>query len=99
MKIDNNGKVLSSEIIEGVVRVLHHTTYNQVQDILKGKENLKLEDVKEQILLMQELSRKIDFLREKTGNIDFNTIESKYILNKKGIDIDACFFKRLNHIG
>lgn len=95
MDIDNFGKVVNSNIVEGVIKVKYHMTYDSVQNIFDGIEVNVSDNTKNMINLMRELSEKIDILRDKKGNIDFDTVESKYKFNKKGNIVDVIPFERL----
>lgn len=96
MDIDSNGKVISSTVKEGIINVNHHMTYSEIQGIIDGDNNIidKYKDVYYNILDMIELSRKIDIIREKNGNIDFNTQESIIEFNSKGYPINIKPYSR-----
>lgn len=95
IKLNNNCKIIDSNITESVINVNHHMTYNQVQAILDGKKDDRFEDVSDMILIMSEVSSKMDIIRQKSGNIDFDTTESKFKVNKKGNIIEILPFIRL----
>ena len=96
MNINNDGKVVSSEIVEGIINVRHHMTYRNVQAIFDNDTSVqeKYKDVIEDIQIMLELSRKIDILRREKGNIDFNTSESYIELDEKGSPVNVCPYIR-----
>ncbi|WP_163192100.1 ribonuclease R [Clostridium thermarum] len=97
MEIDRNGKVLSHEIVESVIRTSERMTYTDVTKILRDDdEKLKnrydylLEDFKNMEELCEILNRK----RMNRGAIDFEFEESKIILNEFGKPIDIRPYER-----
>ncbi len=96
MDIDKKGNVYSSDIVESIINVNYHMTYTEIQSIINKDNDIinKYSDAIDDIKTFIELSRKIDILREKNGNIDFNTQESKIKLDEKGRPIDVKPFVR-----
>ena len=96
MEIDNSGKVISSEVVKGVINVTKRMSYNMVQKLLELTENDKaLENVKQYIKyiphfkLMEELAHILENRRKKQGYLDLDIPESKIILDKNGHAIDV----------
>lgn len=98
MQLDKFGVVKSYKIFESVIKSSARLTYNQVYDVIKKtlgdktKSNLhplfpEIQDkkIKEKILLMNELSKKISVIREKEGMLDFNIPETYFEIKDKEI--------------
>ncbi|MBQ9728947.1 MAG: ribonuclease R [Clostridia bacterium] len=83
MKIDGKGVVKSSEIVESVIRSAHKITYSEITRILEGDEPTrnKYADVTEMVELFAELTRILQAMREKKGNISLDVKECKIILD------------------
>ncbi|MBO4591804.1 MAG: ribonuclease R [Eubacterium sp.] len=91
MDIDEKGKVICHEIVEGLINVNERMNYTDVAAILDGKENAPVERYKSLIPLfrrMKELSDIIRAAREKRGSIDFDVAETKIIVDEDGKPID-----------
>lgn len=86
MEIDNNGNVVNSEIYKSVINSTHRMTYNNVNKILAGDNELteKYIDIKGMLFEMLELSKILRNKKYKRGSIDFDLPEIKLILNNKG---------------
>jgi ribonuclease R len=95
MEIDNQGRIVHSDIFESVIRSRIQMTYKKVNQILE--ENIVpegYENYKDDLLLMNEVS---DLLRKKMNNrgyIDFDIDEGKIIVNEKGEAIDVVLRER-----
>lgn len=96
MEIDNSGKVISSEVVKGVINVTKRMSYNMVQKLLELSENDKApENVKQYIKyiphfkLMEELAHILENRRKKQGYLDLDIPESKIILDQNGHAIDV----------
>ena len=91
MDIDEKGKVIGHEIVEGLINVNERMNYTDVAAILDGKEDAPVERYKSLIPLfrrMKELSDIIRAAREKRGSIDFDVAETKIIVDEDGKPID-----------
>ena len=91
MIIDNNGKVLDSEIMESVIKKNERMTYTDVTKILRDNDEeliKKYADLVEDFRTMEELCNILNKKRLKRGAIDFDFDESKIILNDLGKPID-----------
>ena len=101
MEIDENGKVVNSEIAETVINSKARMTYTEVSDILeKDDEKLKqtfdkqVEDFKN----AEKLARILMKRRERRGAIDFDFPEAKIILNREGKVVDIkCYERRISN--
>ena len=101
MEIDENGKVVNSEIAETVINSKARMTYTEVSDILeKDDEKLKQTFAKqvEDFKKAEKLARKLMKRRERRGAIDFDFPESKIILNREGKVVDIkCYERRISN--
>lgn len=86
MDIDTKGDIVSYKIAPSVISSFEQMTYNNVNLILKGskKEKQKYEHLQDMIKSMHELSLIIRKKRKASGNIDFDTKESKILVDRKG---------------
>ncbi|MCR5105251.1 MAG: ribonuclease R [Eubacterium sp.] len=91
MDIDSSGKVLSHEIVEGLINVNERMNYTDVAAILEKKENAPVERYKSLIPMferMLELSEIIRKVRRDRGSIDFDISETKIIVDESGVPVD-----------
>lgn len=86
MEIDKKGNLVNYEICEGVIKSAHRMTYNNVNKMLNGDEEIinKYNDIYPMILKMKELSDIIRQRRYKKGGIEFEVDEYKINLNADG---------------
>ncbi len=98
MEINNAGEIVNSEIFEGIINSKHRMTYDDVNLIIKGNEELinKYQDIYEMILTANELSKILNIKREKRGAFMFETPEAKIILNEKGNVVDIVLRQRFD---
>ncbi len=96
MTVDKNGKVVNSEIVEGVIRSAHKMTYTQVSAILDGdKETIeKFPLVADTVRLFAELTRILQKKREKKGSITLDIKEAKILFDKKTNEISIPDYER-----
>ncbi len=96
MTVNGGGKVLSYEIVEGVIKSNHRMTYNDVTKILEGDEILskKYSDILPMLKDMETLAKILIDKRENEGTIDFETPEAKIILNDNGKVVDIKKYER-----
>ena len=101
MEIDENGKVVNSEIAETVINSKARMTYTEVSDILeKDDEKLKQPFAKqvEDFKNAEKLARILMKRRERRGAIDFDFPEAKIILNREGKVVDIkCYERRISN--
>ena len=101
MEIDENGKVVNSEIAETVINSKARMTYTEVSDILeKDDEKLKQTFAKqvEDFKNAEKLARILMKRRERSGPIDFDFPEAKIILNREGKVVDIkCYERRISN--
>ena len=86
MEIDPKGKLINYEIVEGVINSHHRMTYNKVNQMILGNEDVIQEyiDIYPMILDMLELSHILRAIRHKKGGIEFESEEYKFDLNPDG---------------
>ncbi len=84
MKINSEGDVLESEVVESVINSSARMTYSNVSKILDGDEKLsqKYQDFLPMIFLMKELCEILIKKRTLRGSIDLDVKESKIFVNK-----------------
>src|SRR5579885_1608344 len=86
MQIDHQGKVLSYEITEGVIRSARRTTYTQVHAILEGDEDVRREfaELVPEFERMHRVALILNKKRERRGSIDFDLPEPIIEFNEFG---------------
>lgn len=87
MTIDKKGNVIDYEITPSVINSNARMTYNKVQKIIDGNENLiqKHKNVLKEIMLMNELADLLIAKRDANGSIDLDVKESTITVDKKGV--------------
>ena len=85
MHVDKKGVVKSSEIVEGIIRSTHKMTYHEVTKILENDKVIceKYADVKDMVCLFAELTRILQTMRDKKGNISLDVKEAKILLTEQ----------------
>lgn len=91
IEMNKNAEVLNYEIHKTVINNKRRFTYEEVEEIIKTKKG----DYAEQILLLNNLAKKLFAKRIKNGGIDFDTDEVKFKLDKYGIPIEVTKKERL----
>ncbi|HEX5750330.1 MAG TPA: ribonuclease R [Archangium sp.] len=85
MVLDARGHLVSSEIYPGVMRSHARCTYNEVQDVLDGKDVPHRNAFKPQFERLMELARVLMRMRKERGAIDFNLPEHKVMMGEDGM--------------
>ncbi len=84
MRVNSKGEVVDSELVEGVIRSTYRMTYTEVGKILDGdgetKEKFPL--VKDTVPLFAELTRILQAMRERKGNVSLDVKEAKILLTE-----------------
>ena len=102
MEIDKNGKVISSDIKKGIIKVTERMSYKGVQAVLDNYDKnineieyesikaivKKYEKYKEHFKQMEELAHILKERREKAGSLSLDIPETKVILDEDGYAID-----------
>ena len=97
MDIDENGKVISHEIVEGLINVNERMNYSDVAKILDKSDEALMERYKDYVAFferMLELSRILRAARQKRGSIDFDVAETKIIVDENGVPVDIHPYER-----
>ncbi|MBQ9024080.1 MAG: ribonuclease R [Bacilli bacterium] len=90
MEIDSNGKVISHEIFESVIKSNIQMTYKNVNKILDDIEVPKgYEPFVDKLKLMYELSTILRKSKIKKGYLDFDSDEAKILVDDKGKPTDV----------
>ena len=89
MTINKKGVVTDREIVPGIIRSRHKMTYNQISKILDGDKETEnaFADVKEQVFLFAELTRILQTMRDKKGNVTLEVKEAKILYEDGEITI------------
>ena len=90
MEIDKNGKTVDYEIFESVIKSRIQMTYKNVNKILE--EDIVpegYEPFKKSLLLMNELALIIRKMKDKRGNLDFEALEAKILVDSSGKPYDV----------
>jgi ribonuclease R len=85
MEISPSGDILKYDISESIIISKRRFTYEEVQAIIDGEDG----DYKELLLALHKLSSTLRKRRFEKGGIEFDTSEVKFILNEKGMPVDA----------
>lgn len=87
MEINNNGKVVSSDVFKGVINVTRRMSYTNVTKILEDSDKEIVNEYKDYISnfkLMEELAKILENRRQTNGSLDLDIPESKIILDENG---------------
>ncbi|WP_420042696.1 ribonuclease R [Cystobacter fuscus] len=85
MVIDRKGLLVSSEMYPAVMRSHARCTYNEVQDVLDGKDVPHRNAFKPHFERLQALARTLTQMRKERGAIDFNLSEHKVVMGEDGL--------------
>ena len=91
IEMNSNADVLKYRIEKTVINNKRRFTYEEVENIIKSGKG----DFAEQILLLNDLAKKLYKKRIQSGGIDFNADEVKFILSEGGVPIDVTRKQRL----
>lgn len=87
MTFDYYGQLIKFDIYEALIRSHARMTYDEVQDILNGA-HAKSKELEDMIHTMRELAKLLKKRRAERGAIDFDTVETGFILNDAGEVVD-----------
>ncbi|MFN3403490.1 MAG: ribonuclease R [Cytophagaceae bacterium] len=79
-EMNHQGKVLSEWFGKTIIHSDRRFTYEEVQEMLEGKDG----DFKEEVLILDKLAKELRKDRFKKGAIAFETVEVKFKLDEKG---------------
>ncbi len=96
MKIDKQGRVKESEIVEGVIRSTHKMTYTEITKILDGDNQTreKYADVLDMVSLFSELTHILQEKRNKKGSVTLDVKEAKILFDKEKNEITIPDYER-----
>ena len=92
MEINNEGKVVDSEICKSVIRVTERMSYTDVNKILNNLDQAvikRYENYIQDFKLMEELAHILKDRRLKDGYLNLDIPESKIVLDEDGFTIDV----------
>jgi len=81
---DSRARMRSFELYPAVMRSAARCTYNQVQEVLDGKDVPSLRHLKDKLLTLNRLALALMRMRLERGAIDFDLPETKVILDSQG---------------
>ncbi|MCV3763951.1 ribonuclease R [Companilactobacillus farciminis] len=90
MEIDHSGNVVKHEIYPSVIQSKYRMTYNNVNEILKGDEELN-EEYAPLVPMLKQMAELHEILfnkRHQRGAIDFEETEAQIIVDENGKPID-----------
>ncbi len=84
MQVNEKGTVIQSEIVEGIIRSTYRMTYTEITKMLEGdaKTCEKYALVKDMVYLFAELTKILQNMRDKKGNISLDVKEAKILLTE-----------------
>ena len=90
MIIDKEGRTISYELHEGIMKSYHRMTYENVNKMFNGEEDTikEYEDIYQMLLDMKELSNVIRIERTRKGAIEFDTPEYEVKLDEMGEPVE-----------
>lgn len=96
MEINAAGQVVNYKISQSVIKTTERMTYSDVNEMLAGKPEFleKFAAISESVELMAKLHESLVAMRSRRGAIDFETQESKIIVDKLGKPTDILVRKR-----
>lgn len=88
---DEEGHHKNHKFYESIIKSKERLTYNIVQAVIDGDKdfNEKYSHMRDDIFLMNTLSKKIRTLRRKNGSIDFDLPEAEIVYDKQGQIVDV----------
>lgn len=97
IELTKEGKIVSTDHFEGIIRSKHRLTYSIVNKILEENDQElidKYQDIYEMLSNMERLAKTLYDIRIKRGSFDFETDEAKLTLDKNGKTIDISLRER-----
>ncbi|MDP8211385.1 MAG: ribonuclease R [Candidatus Stygibacter australis] len=83
-----DGYILDQKVVESVIESNARLAYEEVDDFMEKREHNLDEDTQKLILLMQELSAKLQKTRIERGYLSLDMPETEYIFDEEGHVID-----------
>ena len=97
MKIDSEGRVVSHDIYESVIRSKERLVYKDISDLLENDDIELKERYKEiysDLLMMQDLASILKNKRKNRGSLDFDFDEAYITLDENGIPVSVITAER-----
>ena len=91
-EIDEGGRLIDYKIAKTIIHSDFRFTYQTAQDVIDNKKG----ELKNELLLLDKLSKILRKKRFQKGSINFETSEVKFILDKDNNPIDVCFKESLS---
>ena len=90
MDFDEYGTLISYEFFESIIQSKQQLTYLEVNRFLENPNDIVniREELKESLLIMDELSKRLRTARVSMGSIEFETSESEFIVDNEGRVLD-----------
>ena len=89
IEYDKNGNVVNSKIYESVIHSRKQMTYESVNKVLSGYDEVGYEDFKDDLFLLNELALKRENIRKGNGALDFYEDECKIMTDLDGYVTDV----------
>lgn len=86
-KMDNNAKVLDSEIVRTVTRSNRRFTYEEAQEVIETGKG----DLVEEITTLDRLAKILRKQRYDEGSVEFDRMEVRFEIDEKGHPVDVYF--------
>ncbi len=86
-EMDNNADIVDQWIGKTIIKSDKRFAYEDAQKIIEGEEG----DLKDEILILNDLAKKLRDRRFKNGAISFDRVEVKFNLDEKGAPIGVYF--------
>lgn len=93
MIINTKAEVTFSTIYKSIIKSKKQMTYENVEKVLDGKTPMGYEPFINDIFLMKELADILKNKRDKSGSINFDIPETKFVLDDKGEPVDLGPYK------
>lgn len=88
MKLNDEGHVIDFRIVKSIITSKRRLTYQAVNQFLNEDVSLNNQNIESMLIHMNELSQKLQLLRRKRGEIEFDSTELGFKVNKDGQVID-----------
>ncbi|MFH1693586.1 MAG: ribonuclease R [Bacillota bacterium] len=89
MILDMDGKVVSYDIQKSYIESHRRLNYDEVNQFLKSNHTLHDKKVEDMLIAMNELSLKLKVMRQKRGEIEFESSELGFVVDKQGRVLDV----------
>lgn len=89
MVLDMDGTVLSHKIQKSFIQSHRRLNYDEVNQFLKNNISMHDKRVEDMLIMMNELSQKLKVIRKARGEIEFESSELGFIVDKQGHVLDV----------